>query len=375
MHPVAKVATVLLLAGVLVFCISACGSSSTPTSSSSAETSTSSGTGEGGAETASATSGGNAQSRTVNLGAGPVKVGGEPLKIAFLTATSNNAFQQSYNQAAEEEAKTLGVELTLLDAGFEPLKQVNQAQTALAQHQYNAWSIQGLSPQICNIVKEAASKGIIVSAVNQQICKSFDTEGDAAWQPGTVNFIAGDQAPKVFSEWLMKVAEDNPGKQKIILVEGLNALAQTQFANQAAEEVEAKYPEVSFVKVNVETYNLEGAEEEVEAVLPANKDATILASDYSEMTQGAKLVLNAAGRDDIKVYDMGGNKWAFEAIENGEIELTSMFLPATAARESIKSLYDTWYKGEPGPHSLDVLDELSTPFVTKENIDKFEPQY
>lgn len=317
-----------------------------------------------------------AQVRTVDLGGDePLTVGGSDLKIAYFTAPSINAYAQSLNGAAVDEAKKLGVELTTFESSFDGVEQVNQAETALASKEFNAWSVGPLSPQMCAVVKKAIAAGIVVSIWNQQICVPVTTTGEETWFPGTVNFVGGDQTADVFEDWLREIATLNPGKQKMILVQGPPTVAQTTFLNNALSAVEQINPDMAIVTAQVPSYDLAGAREVVQTLLPANPDVTVLASAYSDMTQGAVLALEAASRDDVTVYDAGGSTWAFDAVKSGQIELTTVFRPATESAVSIQSLYSTWYEGEPGPRYVDILEDLDNPFVTRENISQLQPEY
>ena len=316
------------------------------------------------------------ETRTVDLGGHqPTSVGGSRLKIAYFTAPSINAYAKSLNEAAVEEAKTLGVELTKFESSFDGVEQVRQAETALASRKFNAWSVGPLSPQMCDVVKKAIEAGIIVSVWNQQVCVPNTTTGEDTWFPGTVNFVGGDQTADVFEEWLGEIATRNPGPQKMILVQGPPTVAQTTFLNNALTTVERINPDITVVTAQVPTYDLAGAREVVQDLLPANPDTTIVASAYSDMTQGAVLALNAASRDDINIYDAGGSTWAFDAVEAGQIELTTVFRPATESKASIASLFNTWQTGEPGERYVDVLKDLDDPFVTEDNVSQLDPEY
>lgn len=72
----------------------------------------------------------------------------------------------------------------------------------------------------------------------------------------------------------------------------------------------------------------------------------------------------------VKVYDFGGNKWAFEAVKPGQIEATRMMTPYEEMYKGVEALARAW-KGE----KADRFIPLVTADVTKENIDQFKPEY
>jgi ribose transport system substrate-binding protein len=314
--------------------------------------------------------------RTVNLGAGPVSVGGAPLKIAFLdVCAACNAWSVANTDATFAEAKKLGITVTMFDANFNALNQVSQAKTAMAEG-YKGMVIIALSPEMCTIAKQAVKEGIVVSVVNQHVCTSVYATGDGTWLPGTVNFIGGDQTQAVFTQYLSTIAAQNPGPQQVALVEGTPGLTQTLLMSRAVATVEKAHPDFKITPIQVPGYDLAGAYTAVSGFLPAHSNLTILASVYSDMTQGALKALQHEGKtSSVKVYDMGGDKWAFSAVKDGMVKLTSVFLPATEGRLAVQSLYNTWYQGKPGPHYVDILGTVGSPFVTTANISSRTPEY
>jgi len=313
--------------------------------------------------------------RTVNFGAGSIKVGGAPLKIAFLDiCAACNAWSVSNTQATLAEAKKDGVKVSVFDSNFDALKQVSQFRTALSQG-YNGMIIIALSPEMCTLTKQAIKKGVLISIVNQHVCSSVYATGNAIWLPGTVNFIGGDQTQDMFTRFLTTVAAANPGPQQVALLEGTPGLTQTLLVERSKALIEKKYPNFKVTSIQVPTYDITGAYNKLQAFLPANSGLTILAGIYSDMTQGAVKALQQAGRTNVKVYDMGGSKWAFGAVKSGAVQMTSVFLPATEGTLAVSSLYKAWTTGNPGPHYVDIIKTVTTPFITKANISGRQAQY
>jgi ribose transport system substrate-binding protein len=311
--------------------------------------------------------------RTVNFGAGNIKVGGKPLKIALLTACKCNAYEVAYNGGAMAEAKRLGVSLTLFDSNLNPSTQIEQAKLSVTQG-YNAWVLTALSPDFCTLVKQEVKKGILISVNNQHVCTSVYATGNSIWVPGTVNFAGGDQTADIFNKFVQQIAQDNPGPQQVALVEGTPDLTQSLLVSRAASQVEQSDPQFHVSFIQVPTYDFNGANTAVKTFLPAHPKLTILATVYSDMTQGAAQALKQAGRH-VKVYDMGGSKWAFGAVRSGLIQSTSLFLPATEGKLAVDSLYQAWTTGKPGPHYVSVLAGKPDPFVTKQTIGNLQAQY
>lgn len=316
---------------------------------------------------------------TINLGTGPIKVGNGQLKIAFFSAGSTNAYLQSFNNAASAEAKKLGASLTTFDGNFDPSTQTNQIEQALSSSQYNAWIMDPIPPGNCALITQAIKKGIIISAVNQPLCSKSANGGAASWQPGTVNYVAGDQTQAVFYTWLQKIAELNPGPQHMLVLEGPPGQEQTTGTEADIKQIEAKYPQIKITSVQVPGYALAAAESKTAALIRSISDLTIVAGNYSDLTQGAVEALQAAGKlKQVKVYDAGGDKWAVASVKSGLLQFTQPFLPATETRDAVDSLVNVWQGKGPGPHYVDILQSITVPggpFITKSNVDQFTAQY
>ena len=78
-------------------------------------------------------------------------------------------------------------------------------------------------------------------------CDRAINEGEALWSPGTLNYVGGSQGRNFFSDWIMDVAKENPGKQKVAVVTGPDLNANTINTDLALKDVKAKYPDFEIV--------------------------------------------------------------------------------------------------------------------------------
>jgi ribose transport system substrate-binding protein len=321
-----------------------------------------------------------AKSSTVNIEGHAINVGNGKLKIALFLNGTNDAYALALEHGAQAEAKKLGVSLTVLDGADNVQTQTDQMQQALTQG-YNAWGFQAVSQSTCSLVKKAISKGILISVFNEQICTSAEASGLKAYLPGTLNFIAGDETPTAFTDWLDKVKDANPGPQDVLLVVGIPGLTQTIATEAAAAKIEKSDPQFKITTLQIADYGLPGAHTAVQARLNADKKVTIIAGNYSDMTQGAVLAatqakLKVGGAHGIKVYDMGASSWAINAVKNGTVQLTAPFLPYTETQLAVQSLYNAWHGKGIGKRYVDVLATLKgSPFITKANVGSFKAEY
>ncbi|MBL8600028.1 MAG: sugar ABC transporter substrate-binding protein [Devosia sp.] len=309
----------------------------------------------------------------VDLGGSAIEIGCEQLRIAFLSAATNNVYLQAGIKGAQDAAAAHGAIVDVFDGGWDPLTQFNQAQNIITGGDHNAILAEmNDGNQSCKILTEDAPvAGVLVAVANQTLCGRSSNEGDELWSPGTLTFVGGSQGRAEFRRWVKGIAEANPGPQKVVIITGPDLNANTINTDLAIEDVKAAHPEFEIVGVVRTDYSVLQGNEKTLPLLLANPDLTILVSNYSDMTRGAVQGLQQAGMSDkVKVYDYGGNEWAFGAVKAGQIHSTNTVTPYTEMYKAIEALALAW-KGE----AVDRYIPLPTTMVTAENVDAIKPEY
>jgi ribose transport system substrate-binding protein len=312
----------------------------------------------------------------IDLGDGKTVMGGcAPLHIALLMAATNNTHLQSAMKGAKEAAEKIGATIDVFDPNWSPSVQYNQAQNVISSGKYNAIVAEmNDGNQACKILSETArEKGVLVSVANEPICDRAANEGDALWSPGTLNYVGGSQGRGPFRDWIMDVAKENPGKQKVAVVTGPDLNANTINTDLALKDVKAKYPDFEIVAVVRTDYSVVQGNSKTLPLFQAHPDLTILISNYSDMTRGAVQAAKQAGalgNGKLKIYDSGGNVWSFQAVKDGQIESTRTLLPYTEMYESVMAINAAW-QGKTPPR----VTPLEVHNITKDTVDKFKAQY
>jgi ribose transport system substrate-binding protein len=72
----------------------------------------------------------------------------------------------------------------------------------------------------------------------------------------------------------------------------------------------------------------------------------------------------------LKIYDYGGNKWAHQAVKDGDIISSLRASPYSEAARTVDALADAW-KGEQVPRSI----QLKTLAMTPQTLDTVKPEY
>ncbi|MBY6059283.1 sugar ABC transporter substrate-binding protein [Leisingera daeponensis] len=295
------------------------------------------------------------------------------LQIAAVVFGSNNMYLQANIKAAKETAEALGAEMTVFDGQWDPATTFNHVQNIVSSGEYDA-IINGPynGSQFCDYITNTAPEAdVLFVTVNSPGCDRDTNEGTDLWSPGTLSFVGGVQGREAYRNWLMKVAEENPGSQKVITITGPDTLANTINFNLGLEGVKAAYPKFDVVGMVTTDYSVLQANEKIAPLLQANDDITLMISNYSDMTRGVVQAIQQAGRvGDFKIYDFGGSEWAFEAVDRGLIESTLTMTPYTEYEIAVKAIVDAW-NGKDVPNYL----PLESTMVTKDNIADNAAQY
>jgi ribose transport system substrate-binding protein len=312
--------------------------------------------------------------KAVDLGgSNTVKVGCDKLNIAFLSMGTNNTYLQAGIKGAKDAAAEIGATIEVFDGGWTPATQYNQVQNVLASGKYNAILGEMVDgKQACKILaEEAVQKNILVAISNNPLCGKDTMEGENLWTPGTITFVGGSQQRPAFRDWIMWIAEQNHGPQKVILVTGPELLSNTVNTNLAIKDVQEKFPDFKIVSEIYTDYSLPQSYQKTLPALQANPDATIIIGCAGDLTRGAVQAAQQTNRlSSLKIYDGGGNGWAFQAVKDGTIASTRVLTPYTEMYAGVKAI-DAASKGE----KVSRFTPLETAIYTRENIGDTKPQY
>lgn len=310
----------------------------------------------------------------IDLGEGKIiNANCEKLKIAFLTAATNNTHLQAGIKGAQDAAKEIGATIDVFDPNWSPTVQYNQAQNVISSGKYNAIVAEmNDGNQACKILTEDAPKaGVLVAVANLPLCNRASKEGDELWSPGTLNFVGGSQGREAFRDWIMSIAAANPGPQKVAVLTGPDLNANTINTELALKDVQEKYPEFKVAAVVKTDYSVLQGNQKTLPLFQANPDLTIFISNYSDMTRGAVQAARQVGlAGKMKIYDNGGNIWSFQAVRDGLIHSTRTLLPYTEMYEAVKALGQAW-NGEKTPRFV----PLAAYNIDKDSVSKYKPQY
>lgn len=326
----------------------------------------------GGGSSSSSSSSGSEEANSAPEGATTASDSGggtEGLKVGLFMVGSSNSYQTTTTKAAEEKAKEYGMDLTVLQSNFEPPEQIKQMELAQQRDSFDYWIVVADSgEEECGPIKNAVKAGIPVYLLDTEVCGGEEI--------GALGFV-GVQGLETYEDWFKNMLSENE-PQEMALLTGPAGLDLTDYTEEALENVQKEYPGFDVVATTNTDYTTGGAYKAAQDTLQAHPNVGIIASNYSGMTGGVIQAVKAAGKtDQVKIYDLLGEKTIKKNIEKGEVVSTLPGLPGSEAAYAVESVKKA-AEGEKVEKTYNPLAEVKIkggPFVTKANVSEFEPEY
>jgi len=310
----------------VLFVVSACGSSSDDNSSTTGT--------ETGAPAASTTSG-SAASTTADTSSG----GGEPkegLKLAYYSVGANNTYLQSGIKGAKETAAKYGATIDVFDGAFDGGKQLNQVMDGVTSGKYDGIVLEpNNSQQLCSAVKAAIDAKIPIGITNVPAC---DAPYDGVYD-GTAIFVGG-QSPKVYEQWFQKGMDADPAGGEFAVMNGPATQGNTLRARAVLDDtIKAANPKWKEVAFDYTDYQASEALAKTQTLLQKSPNVKAIFSSYSGHTPGIISAVKAAGKEgQVKIYDLGGDKTMFNALDKDQIASTLVYLPYEEAERGVQAV-------------------------------------
>lgn len=263
---------------------------------------------------------------------------------------------------AQEAARGITVKLVFQNAEEDAAKQVAQCQDLVAQ---------AVDAVIMVPVQREASvrgvwllneAGIPVILVNRTIS---DSTGKARWvcYTGTDTY----EGALVSAELLAKALD---GKGRIAELQQVLGSDPQLARTKALDDVLARHPELE--RISQQPFGADEAKAVslCQDLLGANPDLVGIYAHGDNAAMYALKAAEAAGRKDLKVVGMGGNKEALQAVREGRLLGTSYQQPHEEGCMGMRAAL-AWLHGEP----VKVFDPTPVLPVTRDNADEFEGQF
>lgn len=323
---------------------------------------------------------------TVDVGAGKsVTLDGGRMKIAFFLQGAGLTYFDVQAEAARAAAKKYGLgEIQFFDGGFDAAKQRNQIQSAISSGRFDAMVISPTDASSCELATiEAPENDILVTVPSNPLCGKDSEPNSELWAPGTLSFVGGVAALDAFTAFAEHAVEENPGAEMLVVTGPPGHVGAESFV--AAVEKATSGSDVEVAAISRGMYTAESALNETTNLMRANPDASVVVTNYPDLTDGVVQAVQQAGRgDEVKVYDVGGSKLSLDLLKAGQIEVTMPFYPYSAGYGAVEALALA-AKGESVPRIVlndgnplgptAVQEDPPLVLVTPDDADGFKPQY
>lgn len=302
----------------------------------------------------------------------------EGLKLAYYSVGSNNTYLQAGIKAAEATAKKYGATIDVFDGEFDGGKQLNQVTDGITSGDYDGIILEpNNSQQLCSAVTQAISEEIPIGITNVPAC---DAEYEEAYE-GTAIFVGG-QSPKVYEEWFEKGFEASGKEGEFAVMNGPATQGNTMRAREVLDDsILPAFPDWTEVAFDYTEYQASVALSQTQTLLQKSPNVSAIFSSYSGQTPGIISAVKSAGSEgQVGIYDLGGDKTMFKALEAGQIASTLVYLPEQEAERAVQAVVaeasgleelDGVKVGSFWDLTKDPRLEGLDPFVTKDRIAEF----
>jgi len=286
------------------------------------------------------------------------KKGSRKRQIGFLL-TLNHPYWQNMRLGAKDEAKKLGVEVTILNAKEDPILQIEQIRQMIANRVDVVCLVPMKKEPLVRGVQMLNRAGIPVIIVNREIGAGCDY----VCYTGTDTYAGAVVAAKI-------LAEAMGGKGELVEFHQHLGTGPEIARSKALRDVLKNYPNIKPVARIAHRGERNVVKTEMQTLLQDYPNLKGIYAHGDNFAIAAAQVCQKCGRTEIKAVGMGGSREAIEAIKQGKLTGTSYQQPEEEGRSAIR-LAVKYLNGE----KLEKRYPVDCPAITRENADKFEGQF
>jgi ribose transport system substrate-binding protein len=279
-------------------------------------------------------------------------------EIGFLM-TLDHPYWQNMRLGAQDEARKLGVEVTILNAKEDPILQIEQINEMIAKQVALVCLVPMKAEPLVRGVQMLNQAGIPVIIVNREVGAGCEY----ICYTGTDTYAGAVVSAKI-------LAEAVGSKGQIIEFHQHLGTGPEVARSQALRDVLKDYPEIKSVARIPHKGERDIVKTEMQTLLQRFPNLAGVYAHGDNFAIAAAQVCKKTGRMDIKVVGMGGSREAIEAIKEGLLTGTSYQQPEEEGRSAIR-LAVRYLDGE----KLEKSYPIGCPPITKKNADKFKGQF
>ena len=296
----------------------------------------------------------------------------DPIRIAFLAASSQNGYNDATWQGVQAAAKEAGnVEVEIFDGEFNPAKQYAQVEDIIAGGRFQGIVI---APNdtvgIATAVEEAVADKLLVASVLFPIGPELTTMTPQV--NGLTTTVASDPTvgATAQAEEVVKFCKDKDPCNVVIMIGQL----QFPFDNVRYKSMQAvleKHANIKVVATGEGSYSPEASLTAFQDILQANPKIDAVLSNADQHLLGVEIALKDAGIPIEPIYLIGGglNEITVQKIKEGIFDATLSAYPRSEGYYAAQALIKA-KNGETVENWIDPATKVKNPLiVTKEWLD------
>ncbi|MET8408014.1 substrate-binding domain-containing protein [Streptomyces sp. NPDC005195] len=246
-------------------------------------------------------------------------------KVGLSLSTLNNPFFVQIKAGAQQEAKKLGVRLTVTDAQNDASQQANQLQN---------FTSSGLGAIIVNPVDSDAAGPAVRSANKADIPVIGVDRG--VNKANTAALVASDniEGGKLGAKAL---AEKLGGKGKIVILQGLAGTSASRERGAGFAEGLKAYPGIKVVAQQPADFDRTKGLDVMTNLLQAHPDVQGVFAENDEMALGAIKALGSKAGKSVSVIGFDGTPDGLKAVKNGTLYASVAQQPSELGRIAVEN--------------------------------------
>ncbi|GAA5203391.1 ABC transporter permease/substrate-binding protein [Streptomyces thinghirensis] len=280
---------------------------------------------------------------------------GKTRKVGLSLSTLNNPFFVQIRDGAEEQAKKLGVDLTVTDAQNDASQQANQLQN---------FTSEGLSSIIVNPVDSDAASPSVRSANKDDIPVIAVDRGvnDAktAALVASDNVEGGELGAKALAEKL-------GGKGTIVILQGQAGTSASRERGAGFAAGLKEYPGIEVVAKQPADFDRTKGLDVMTNLLQAHPDIDGVFAENDEMALGAIKALGSKAGKSVQVVGFDGTPDGLKAVREGTLFASVAQQPKELGRIAVENAL----RAADGK-KVEKMVKVPVKVVTKENVAGFE---
>jgi len=295
----------------------------------------------------------------------------------FLASAANTYWTAAYEGVKDSAARYGNVELAVFDAQFQTNKQVNQLRDALISGRFDAWFIgPNDGGPLAPVIREGLKRGIRIACTlvpcGPDVRNTRIQISGVIAQIGIGFYENGQHLGQLVAE-----ACKGLNRCEVLWLPGLPQLPLEKARTDGLLSVLKNYPRIKIVSIQPGGYLAAPALTATQNVLQAHPEIDVIVSSGDQMIDGAYRAARAKGlAANIKLVGNGCTFEAVKAIREGRQFACAVYLPRTEGRIAADLLIRALRGERVEGRSIDPLVFSPVgPIVTKDNVDRFSPEF